>query len=126
MFKYIRTSKPENLFDWATRCRMVDSDGTQDVVFEEGEMNSVIAGVPREVIKRAGRRTMFDAAKIRSAILRAGLATKELGAPEFGEAEAELLTAQGMKVLTHGFRAAPPDIERIQDVVEQSLIAANR
>jgi len=88
-------------------------------------MNSVIAGVPREVIKRDGRRTMFDAAKIRSAILRAGLATKELGAPEFGEAEADLLTAQVMKVLTHGFRTAPPDIERIQDVVEQSLIAAN-
>ncbi|OJY60048.1 MAG: ribonucleoside triphosphate reductase [Thiobacillus sp. 0-1251] len=83
-------------------------------------MNSVIAGVPREVIKRDGRRTMFDAAKIRSAILRAGQASGE-----FGEAEAELLTAQAMKVLTHSFRTAPPDIERIQDVVEQSLIAAN-
>lgn len=88
-------------------------------------MNSVIAGVPREVIKRDGRRTMFDAAKIRSAILRAGQATKELGAPEFGEAEADQVTAQVMKVLTHSFRTAPPDIERIQDVVEQSLIAAN-
>ena len=83
-------------------------------------MNSVIAGVPREVIKRDGRRTMFDAAKIRSALLRAGQASGE-----FGEAEAELLTAQAMKVLTHSFRTAPPDIERIQDVVEQSLIAAN-
>ncbi|MBN8778407.1 MAG: ribonucleoside triphosphate reductase [Thiobacillus sp.] len=83
-------------------------------------MNSVIAGVPREVIKRDGRRTIFDAAKIRSAILRAGQASGE-----FGEAEAELLTAQAMKVLTHSFRTAPPDIERIQDVVEQSLIAAN-
>ncbi|MHB0973446.1 MAG: ribonucleoside triphosphate reductase [Thiobacillus sp.] len=83
-------------------------------------MNSVIAGVPREVIKRDGRRTMFDAAKIRSAILRAGQASGE-----FGEAEADLLTAQAVKVLMHSFRNAPPDIERIQDVVEQTLIASN-
>ncbi|HEY9145787.1 MAG TPA: ribonucleoside triphosphate reductase [Thiobacillus sp.] len=83
-------------------------------------MNSVIAGVPREVIKRDGRRVGFDAAKIRSALLRAGQASGE-----FGEAEADLLTAQVVKVLIHSFRNAPPDIERIQDVVEQSLIAAN-
>ena len=83
-------------------------------------MNSVIAGMPREVIKRDGRRVGFDAAKIRSALLRAGQASGE-----FGEAEADLLTAQAVKVLIHSFRNAPPDIERIQDVVEQSLIAAN-
>ncbi len=83
-------------------------------------MNSVIAGIPREVIKRDGRRGAFDAAKIRSAIVRAGQASGE-----FGEAEADLLTAQAVKVLIHTFRNAPPDIERIQDVVEQSLIAAN-
>ena len=83
-------------------------------------MSSVIAGGPREVIKRDGRRAMFDAVKIRSAILRAGQASGE-----FGEAEADLLTAQVVKVLLHSFRNAPPDIERIQDVVEQSLIAAN-
>ena len=83
-------------------------------------MNSLIAVLPREVIKRDGRRAAFDAAKIRSAILRAGQATGE-----FGEAEADLLTAQVVKVLLHSFRNAPPDIERIQDVVEQSLIAAN-
>ena len=48
-------------------------------------MNSVIAGMPGEVIKRDGRRAMFDAAKIRSALLRAGQASGE-----FGEAEADL------------------------------------
>src|SRR5512143_3592814 len=83
-------------------------------------MNSVIAGMPREVIKRDGRRVGFDAAKIRSAILRAGQASGE-----FNEAEADLLAAQAVKVLIHSFRNMPPDIERIQDVVEQSLIAAN-
>ena len=83
-------------------------------------MNSVIAGMPREIIKRDGRRVGFDAAKIRSALLRAGQASGE-----FGEAEADLLTAQAVKVLIHSFRNMPPDIERIQDVVEQSLIAAN-
>ena len=83
-------------------------------------MNSVIAVLPREVIKRDGRQAVFDAAKIRSAILRAGQASGE-----FGEAEADLLTAQVVKVLIHKFRNAPPSIERIQDVVEQSLIAAN-
>jgi ribonucleoside-triphosphate reductase len=30
-----------------------------------------------------------------------------------------------VKVLIHSLRGAPPEIERIQDVVEQSLIAAN-
>jgi ribonucleoside-triphosphate reductase (formate) len=83
-------------------------------------MTTVIAGMPREVIKRDGRRAQFDVAKIRSAIVRAGQASGE-----FGEAEADLLTAQAMKVLIHSFRNAPPDIERIQDVVEQGLIAAN-
>jgi ribonucleoside-triphosphate reductase len=76
--------------------------------------------LPREVIKRDGHRAVFDATKIRSAILRAGQASGE-----FGAAEADLLTAQAVKVLIHRFRSTPPDIERIQDVVEQSLIASN-
>jgi ribonucleoside-triphosphate reductase len=76
--------------------------------------------LPHEVVKRDGRRAPFDAGKIRSALLRAGQATGE-----FGEVEADLLTAQAMKVLVHKFRTAPPDIERIQDVVEHTLIAAN-
>ena len=83
-------------------------------------MDPVIETLPPEVIKRDGRRALFDAAKIRSAIVRAGQASGE-----FGEDEADLLTAQVVKVLIHSFRHTPPDIERIQDVVEQSLIAAN-
>ena len=83
-------------------------------------MGTVVSMAPREVVKRDGQRAAFDAGKIRSALLRAGQASGE-----FGEAEADLLTAQVAKVLIHSFRGSPPEIERIQDVVEQSLIAAN-
>ncbi|KAB2308417.1 ribonucleoside triphosphate reductase [Betaproteobacteria bacterium SCN2] len=83
-------------------------------------MSSVLAVLPREVIKRDGRRVAFDPNKIRSAILRAGQASGE-----YGEHEADLLTGQVTKVLIHSFRNASPDIERIQDVVEQTLIASN-
>lgn len=44
--------------------------------------------LPREALKRDGRRVAFDAAKIRSAIARAGQASGE-----FGEDEADLLSA---------------------------------
>lgn len=79
-----------------------------------------VLALPREALKRDGRRVAFDAAKIRSAIARAGQASGE-----FGEDEADLLTAQVTKVLIHRFHGLPPAIEQIQDVVEQTLIAAN-
>ncbi len=75
---------------------------------------------PESVTKRSGMTVPFDAGKIRAAIARAGAATAE-----FGEAEAELLTAQAVKVLARRFEARPPQIEEIQDVVEQVLISAN-
>lgn len=83
-------------------------------------VGAVVSMLPHGVIKRDGQRADFDAGKIRSALLRAGQASGE-----FGEAEADLLTAQVAKVLIHSFRGSSPEIERIQDVVEQSLIAAN-
>jgi len=95
------------------------------LIFEEAVMRdagtgSMAAMLPREVFKRDGSRVAFDAGKIHSALLRAGQASGE-----FGAAEADLLTAQVTKVLIHSLRGSIPDIERIQDVVEQSLIAAN-
>ncbi len=83
-------------------------------------MSSPLATLPRDVIQRDGARAAFDAHRIRSAIARAGSATGE-----FGEDEAQLLTAQATKVLVHRFRGEAPAIEQIQDVVEQTLIAAN-
>ncbi len=82
---------------------------------------SRIATLPTRVLKRDGTQVQFDAHKIESAILRAGQATGE-----FGEPEAALLTAQVVKVLAHRVRnGRVPDIEGIQDAVEQTLIAAN-
>jgi ribonucleoside-triphosphate reductase len=75
---------------------------------------------PRAVIKRDGTRVPFDATKIRSAIARAGQATGELDG-----AAAERLAASVVKVLAHRFPDGAPDIERVQDVVEQTLIAAD-
>jgi len=77
--------------------------------------------LPIEVLKRDGSKAEFDAAKIKAAILKAGQATGE-----FDELEAQLLTAQVVKVLAHtGYRQQLPEIERIQDIVEQVLISAN-
>ena len=82
--------------------------------------NDRVAILPSEVLKRDGRRLPFDAGKIRSAIARAGQASCE-----FDAAETDLLTAQVTKVLIHRFHGQAPAIEQIQDVVEQTLIAAN-
>ncbi|MFD2113643.1 ribonucleoside triphosphate reductase [Thiorhodococcus fuscus] len=77
--------------------------------------------LPTRVSKRDGSEVRFDASKIESAILRAGQATGE-----FGQMETGLLTAQIVKVLAHRFGDGRlPEIEDIQDVVEQTLISAN-
>ncbi|MGV8083587.1 MAG: ribonucleoside triphosphate reductase [Coriobacteriia bacterium] len=76
--------------------------------------------LPAGVIKREGARVPFDADKIRSAIERAGIASGE-----FDSTEAQLLTAQAIKVIKHRFGDREPEIEQIQDVVEQVLISAN-
>jgi ribonucleoside-triphosphate reductase len=79
-----------------------------------------VAAVPARIKKRDGDVVAFDADKILSAIRRAGAATGD-----FGDDEARLLSAQVVKVLSHRFAGQIPDIERIQDVVEQALISAN-
>jgi ribonucleoside-triphosphate reductase (formate) len=79
-----------------------------------------VATLPANVVKRAGSLARFDAAKILSAITRAGQATGEFEADE-----ANLLGAQVIKVLIHRHRGEAPNIESIQDAVEQALISAN-
>jgi len=83
-------------------------------------MNTPIQISPREVIKRSGERAPFDARKIENALQRAGAATGE-----FDGDEGALLAAQVRKVLMFRFHGQAPHIEQIQDVVEQTLIAAN-
>jgi ribonucleoside-triphosphate reductase len=90
----------------------------------ENTMSVAVARVPQiptHIRRRDGAIVSFDAERILSAVQRAGEVSGE-----FGPDEARLLTAQVTKVLVHGhFGAGIPDIERIQDIVEQTLIAAN-
>lgn len=79
-----------------------------------------LPSVPIQVIRRDGTIMLFDEAKIQAAILKAGRATGE-----FDDEEASLLTRQVLKVLRHRFPDATPQVEQIQDVVEQALISAN-
>ncbi|MEN8133752.1 MAG: ribonucleoside triphosphate reductase, partial [Pseudomonadota bacterium] len=77
--------------------------------------------LPAELIKRDGTVARFEKVKIYSAILRAGEATGE-----FGAEDAQRLAAEVIKVLSHRYhRDSPPDIEEIQDIVEQVLISAD-
>jgi anaerobic ribonucleoside-triphosphate reductase len=78
-----------------------------------------LAHLPSRLRKRDGSVVHFHSNKILSAIERAGSATGE-----FAQDEAQLLTAQVIKVLSH-LTQGTPEIERIQDIVEQTLIAAN-
>lgn len=82
--------------------------------------NSKEAMLPSMVIKRDGKQARFDADKILSAIQRAGLATGE-----FASDEAQRLTFQILKVLRHRYAVSMPEIEQIQDVVEQVLISSD-
>ncbi|MGB5562422.1 MAG: ribonucleoside triphosphate reductase [Sedimenticolaceae bacterium] len=80
-----------------------------------------VARLPARLRRRDGSEVAFDSDRIQSAIRRAGEASGE-----FAEDESRLLTSQVIKVLSHGhFSDGVPDIERIQDIVEQTLIAAN-
>lgn len=90
-------------------------------VFHDDLSSAKLASLPRSVLKRNGQEAPFNAARIASAILNAGRASGE-----FDESEAHLLTAQVVKVLAHRFDDKRlPDIEDIQDIVEQTLISAN-
>ena len=75
---------------------------------------------PQTVIRRDGSHAAFDGGRIRSAIARAGQSSGE-----YGDDEADRLTGEVLKVLGYKCRQTSPGIEQIQDVVEQSLIAAN-
>ncbi|KAI95634.1 ribonucleoside-triphosphate reductase [Rhodomicrobium udaipurense JA643] len=78
------------------------------------------ARLPLSIVKRSGALAPFDAAKIRSAVERAGRATGD-----FDATEAHLLAIQAVKVIAHRFASRSPHIEEIQDIVEQVLISAN-
>ncbi|MEW6479876.1 MAG: ribonucleoside triphosphate reductase [Pseudomonadota bacterium] len=74
---------------------------------------------PRSVLKRNGDLRDFDARKIRSALRRAGGASSQ-----FDVDEADRLCEQVVRVLAHRFANSPVQVEQVQDVVEQTLVAA--
>ena len=74
---------------------------------------------PTHLIKRDGGVRPFDAAKIRSAIERAGRATGE-----FDAAEAARLTSTVVMPKVSALGAATPAVEQIQDFVEAALYDA--
>ena len=78
-----------------------------------------IATLPVTLHKRDGHIAAFDSTKILSAIRRAGEASGE-----FDQTEAQLLTTQVIKILAY-LPEPVPEVERIQDIVEQTLISAN-
>lgn len=78
------------------------------------------ATIPTAIIKRNGTQVRFDPEKIYLAIAQAGAASGE-----FAHDEARLLSGQVIKVLVHRFKDLSPNIEHIQDIVEQVLITAN-
>jgi ribonucleoside-triphosphate reductase len=98
---------------------------------KEDKMSSDIAGQKQDnspnaksyfvtAVKRDGEKVPFDESKIFSAIKKAGMATGE-----FGDNEAVTLTDEVTKVMKHRFEKTLPEIEGIQDIVEQVLISSN-
>lgn len=75
--------------------------------------------LPSSIIKRDGTSASFDLERIRSAIARAGQAT---GA--FGSDEAKCLTDDVAHIIGSRFADRTPQVEQIQDIVEQALIEA--
>jgi ribonucleoside-triphosphate reductase len=88
-------------------------------VREDAVAGTLPDNTPREVIKRDGRRVPFNSAKIESALARAGAATGEYDATVAVRLTRQVVDALALRAPRH-----PPQIEAIQDRVEQTLIAA--
>ncbi len=85
------------------------------------EIANDVISLPRRLIKRDGSEVDFNKQRIEKALEKAGQATTE-----FNSLEAQLLTHQVIKVISHRFGDRQvPDIEAVQDIVEQVLISAN-
>lgn len=76
--------------------------------------------LPRRIVRRDGTDVPFETERIALALTRAGAASGE-----FDGDEARLLTARVLKVIRHRHCGAPPTVEQVQDIVEQTLVDAN-
>ncbi|MCO6432061.1 MAG: ribonucleoside triphosphate reductase [Deltaproteobacteria bacterium] len=77
--------------------------------------------LPKFVAKRNGEAAAYDSRKILSAIERAGRATGE-----FGAETASQLTSSVEKILCYRYSKSIPTVEKIQDIVEQTLVSAGK
>lgn len=82
--------------------------------------SEVSVSVPQFVIKRDGKKVPFDSEKIVTAIKKSGIETGE-----FGEEEARHIAFKVVKILIHKYKSEIPDIEQIQDIVEEAIITEN-
>ena len=72
-----------------------------------------------KIRKRDGRLVPFDAAKITSALQKAGKATGE-----FADETANLLTIRVLMLAQTALKSKEPSVEEIQDMVEEVLLAS--
>jgi anaerobic ribonucleoside-triphosphate reductase len=109
----------------AKRPRVIAPDGAAKrprVTAPDGAARSSGVAAPDGVIKRSGATAPFDTGRIRSAIARAGLATG-ITDPEHADVYAEpILDRVVARLAADG--PAYPEVEHIQDLVEESLLAA--
>ena len=76
--------------------------------------------IPAMIIKRDGQRVSFDNDKVFRAILHAGQVTGE-----YDQDEARVLTEKVLRLVSYRFWGnKAPDVEQIQDMVEQCLAAS--
>jgi ribonucleoside-triphosphate reductase (formate) len=73
----------------------------------------------QKILKRDGVETDFDARKITNAIAKAGAATSE-----FDAAVAEKLTIRVLSIAEQLIDSGMPSVEKIQDIVEEVLLAS--
>ncbi len=76
--------------------------------------------IPKKITKRDGRVVPFELAKLTGAILKAGVETGE-----FGGGEARRLAGIAVSILVGSHKGDAPQVEDLQDIVEQVLMAAS-
>jgi len=78
----------------------------------------------KQIQKRDGRLVPFDPGKTTNAMFKAFIATGEVGNEIAAKKEAERLTPIAVNLFTRTINGSQPSVETMQDVVEQTLMAA--
>lgn len=84
---------------------------------DKSASKTFIQAVPKEVIKRDGTKVEFEADRIFDAVSKAANASGE-----FGDIDSKKITNRVIKVINHRFTDSLPEVEQIQDIVQQVII----